>query len=322
MTSALCTLFEGDYHYGVAALANSAYQRGFRGTLYVGYRGALPAWTAHAKSLQLKGWESATEWVPADGLRLVFIPLTTDAHLTNYKPDFMLALLEDPEFRCARLAYIDPDICIANRWTFFDEWLSCGVAVCEDVNSPYPETHPRRIGWRRYFQPYGYDLRFRGAEYANGGFVGVGVDHADFLRLWQTLQQRMATEIGGLDASKLSRGKAYASRGFADCFEASDQDALNAAIEACTTPVSMLGKEAMGFKHGAACALHALGHGKPWQRGYLREALRGNPPRRVDKVFWESVSGPIKPYSPARVMIKQWAIRVAGLLGRFYKRPV
>ena len=218
--------------------------------------------------------------------------------------------------------YFDPDICIVEKWSFFEEWLSCGIAVCEDINSPYPENHPRRIGWRRYFGPHAFNLVFRCSEYANGGLVGVRRHEIAFLHIWSKLQKAMAEEIGSLNASKLNRGKAFASKGFADCFDSSDQDALNAAIEASMTPVSILGREAMGFKQGAPCALHALGRGKPWQRSYLFEALKGNVPRPVDKAFWQAVDGRVRPYSPLQIMAKRCAIQLASMLGRFYRRSV
>lgn len=46
MKTTLCTLFEGHYHFGVAALVNSLVAAGYEGTVWVGHRGPLPDWIA------------------------------------------------------------------------------------------------------------------------------------------------------------------------------------------------------------------------------------------------------------------------------------
>src|SRR5450631_3672108 len=96
MTTAICTLFENNYHYGVAALTNSLYISGYRGAIYAGYRGTLPPWCLNAKENKLLNWPDSKTLEVADGIQIHFLPLNTPYHLANYKPDFMLSLLNGP----------------------------------------------------------------------------------------------------------------------------------------------------------------------------------------------------------------------------------
>jgi hypothetical protein len=319
VNSVVCTLFEGSYHYGLAALTNSLYANGFRGEVLAGYRGDLPPWSGAAKPAPMAGWSNARALAVADGLSLVFLPLQTDHHLTNHKPTFMLRLLDGPAKGADALFYLDPDICVSHAWPYFEDWVSCGVALCEDVNSPLPENHPRRIGWRRYYQSRGLPMHFRGAEYVNGGFVGVRRAERSFLEVWERAMLLMVEEIGSLSLA-LTENQSYKSTGFANCFDRTDQDGLNAAIEATDTPVSVIGQEAMALKPGPALLPHALGGHKPWTRSYLRFSLKGVPPRLADHAYWQHVRSPIALASPAMIRSKWLELSAAALIGRFFRR--
>ncbi len=315
MSSAVCTLFEGSYHFGLAALVNSLHHAGFRGQVFAGYRGDLPPWASTAVATPLGAWPGAQSLNVAPDLSLVFLPLETDYHLTNYKADFMLALFGGPARDADALFYLDPDICVVHPWRYFDEWVSCGVALCEDVNSPLPENHPRRVGWRRYYAQHGLSLNFRTPQHVNGGFVGVHRNDRAFLVNWKQTMDLMAAEIGSLSLA-LTSNASYRSTGFADCFDRTDQDALNAAVEATSQSVSVIGQEAMAFKAGSALLPHAIGGPKPWQAKYLRCALAGVPPGAAHKAYWAHVDGPISPYTERALSQKRLALKLASAIGR------
>lgn len=322
MNSAICTLFEGHYHYGVATLSNSLYNNGFRGTIYVGYRGELPNWVLKGKRAEIGNWEEVYVSLPINGLQLIFLKLSTTYSLTNYKPNFMLELWDGPAKDADALFYFDPDIVINDSWTCFEEWVNCGVALCEDVNSPIQEYHPRRRGWKSYYKNHNIELRFKNQIYVNGGFVGVHKKDVLFLNLWMQLQESMGPAIGGLENSIFSK-QTYEStilkmKGF-QIFDKSDQDALNATIEAFEGRVSYLGKEGMGFVSGKSIMLHALGANKPWHINFILKSLDGRPPNAVHECYWKNASYPILAHSEGKKKRKQMAIFISKLLGRFYK---
>ncbi|MBC7888328.1 MAG: hypothetical protein H7Z13_10610 [Ferruginibacter sp.] len=323
MPSAICTLFEGHYHYGLAALANSLYKEGFRGSIYVGFRGDIPPWASAAKNNPALQWRDASTLEVADGMQLHFLPVDTDYHLTNYKPDFMLKLWDGPAADAKRMFYFDPDIVVVRSWLLFEEWVTCGVALSEDVNSPLSKNHPRRVAWRRYFGSKGIPLNFRDIIYVNGGFIGLSLANRSFLDLWKKVQETMAPFIGGLNRSIFKADHLALleeAGGPFSPFVKTDQDALNATVEAWDDEVSFISKEGMGFESGFILMYHALGDPKPWRWKPMRSALDGRPPRMVDIQFWNSVSGPIVAKSEKEVYWHKFAIKMTAGIGRFYKR--
>lgn len=309
MNSAVCTLFEGHYHYGVGALANSLYACGYRGVIYAGYRGALPPWTNGTAAHPLK------EFIPADGLRLRFIPLSTPAHLTNFKPDFMLSLAREHCPEAGALFYFDPDITAIGAWSFFEGWVREGVALCADVNPSMPPHHPLRQAWKNFYQPRGIAFRREPDLYFNGGFIGVHRQHFEFLRCWQELQALMAPEIGGLQNVN-PRDRTY-------LFHKTDQDALNVAAMCSRSPLSPVGQDGMDLQPGGGGYVmsHAVGGQKPWKKPFLRRAcFRGESPSRADRHFFRHVESPIRLYDAASLSLKRASLLTATLVGRFVRR--
>ena len=307
MNTAICTLFEGNYHYGVGSLANSLYAHGYRGTIYAGYRGTLPPW-----ALTGKASNRGTDLSPADGLTIRFIPLTTRAHLTNHKPDFMLSLWQDHCPEAEALYYFDPDITVLCRWAFFEQWVQAGVALCADMNPSMPPSHPLRFAWKEFYQPRGVTFRRTFDMYFNGGFVGVSRGQMEFLHCWRWLQELMAPEIGGLENVNL-HDRTY-------LFHKTDQDALNVAAMTSEWPVSPMGQDGMDFQQGGGGYVmsHAYHSQKPWKKNFLRIFLeRGWTPSRADRCFFRNVESPIRLYTPTALVGLRCMLLTASLLGRF-----
>ncbi len=321
MNTAICTLFEGSYHLGLAALVNSLLKKGFEGNIYAGYRGAVPSWALEAESNSELGYDGATTLRFENGNCLHFIPLTTDYHFTNYKPDFMLELWNGPAQNVEAMVYMDPDIVVIEAWKIFEFWMESGVALCEDVNSPVAMNHPRRIGWRKYFGSKGVSLEFKEAFYVNGGFVGLKKRDIAFVEAWKKNQELMSDAIGGLKRSSLAGKQLDAeSTGVFAPFGKTDQDALNATIESCSIPASIAGKEAMGFISGKALLPHALGVPKPWDNNPLKRSFQCVTPRLVDKEYWNYANGEIQPFSQSKVNRLKKYTQLAAFIGRFYNR--
>jgi hypothetical protein len=306
--TAVCTLFEGDYHLGLAAFTNSLVHAGFTGTIWAGYRGKLPPWLDQLKSLG----GASDEYMVTDQVRLVFFPLTTSVHLTNYKPQFMLDLLAHHALGCEYLWYFDPDICLRSSWSFFADWQRHGIALCQEiVNNILPVNSPLRLQWVDIAASIGVNGPSALNHYYNGGMVGVPSSHAGFLDLWRRLLEY--AETTGCDLGVLMPGNRESP------FHASDQDALNIAAMYSKVPLSTLGPEGMGFIPGGVRMYHCVGQ-KPWRGSALLRALAGTPPSNAMKFFFTQVSSPICAYSALNLHAKRLECSIAAFIGRFYSR--
>jgi hypothetical protein len=302
----VCSLIEGDYHLGLAALINSIVQSGFSGLFWVGYRGKLPPWVNQLPP------------TPDGGFRvgealLAFEEIDNRGHFTQFKPEFMLRLF-DRKIATRNLWYFDPDITIRCEWEFYRRWIEFGVCLCQDITmGTMPSNHPIRREWIHAAQAIGWSVPVIQQErYYNGGFAALHHDHREFLDTWIAAMQLALS--AGVDPHKLQHGTR------ASTFYSTDQDALNIAAMYSRSPLSTIGPEAMGFIPGGFTMFHSVGAGKPWRRKFLRSALVGIPPWNGDKHFLEYAAGPIHPFPAFQLKIKRITCATAALIGRFYRR--
>jgi hypothetical protein len=314
MNTAICTLYEGHYHHGLAALSNSLYNNGFRGAVYVGYRGELPAWAKAAQDNPLLNWKEGKTVSIAEGLDLHFLPVTTDYHLTNYKPDFMLQLWEGPAKNMDGMFYFDPDIVIKCNFSFYEKWIQQGVALVHEITAnDMTANNPIRGFWRSIIEENEEKVNHQITSYINAGFFGLMKEHIHFLNIFLKFQHlakdRYKVNLQTFDMTNRS-----------DPFFANDQDVMNIAAMCTDAPLSEMGPEGMDFIHGGFTMSHAIGGPKPWKKNFIKSFLSGNPPSLADKCFWNNVDTPINTFRSNTKKKKNLSIKVASFLGRFYRK--
>lgn len=308
MKTAVCTLFEGHYHFGVGALANSLFASGYRGVLWAGYRGALPPWAAAARKTEA-GFHRLEV---GDGFAIVFVPVETSLHFAYYKPDFLDRMLNEFEPDSDAAIYIDPDIIVKGPWHLLNRWPLDGVALVHDVHSLMPPRHPMRLAWREVLSRHGVAADEPRDRYYNSGFVGVARTQRDFLANWRRIIEVVVAEIGA--------GKGFKHGPASDTFHSTDQDALNIALMTAPTPVNAAHSEAMDFATGGYLLSHAIGGPKPWQGGFIRIALEGFPPGLAIKAFLQHTDTPIPLFDAATRSRLRWSATIGSAIGRFYGR--
>jgi hypothetical protein len=231
-------------------------------------------------------------------------------HLTNYKPIFMQQIIAQRTAHPGVLFYFDPDITVRAPWSFFVEWAQNGIAVCEDVNSPMPASHPRRLKWRKLFPDLEFDDRIAPC-YVNGGFVGLAYEWRRFLVLWAEIISRAGEYTGGPDkwyALKPHRPE--------QPFSAFDQDALNVALMTSSMPFSIIGQDGMDFGPIGYLMSHAIGPRKPWHGGFALNALKGVRPSIADRQYMHNIDGPLFALSLAQRALSRGDLAIGKLLGR------
>jgi hypothetical protein len=304
----ICTLYEGDFHFGVAALINSIVKGGFRGLFWVGNRGELPAWTAKLTRREDGLFEVG------DAL-LGFEAIESSRHFGQFKPEFMSRTIEKGIAK-KHIWYFDPDITVRCEWSFFERWVRHGVCICQEITmGTMPSNHPIRCEWMELARNAGWGEPVRQQErYYNSGFVGMDIEHRSYFETWKAAV-RLANSAG-VKQDQFQKGSR------AQTFYTIDQDTMNITTMYAKVPLTTIGPEGMGWVTGGFTMYHTLGRKKPWRKKFLKLAFEGDPPVGGDKHYLQSVEGPIEPYTTGELKSLKRAANWATLIGRFYKRAV
>ena len=303
--SAVVTLFEKDHHLGVGSLINSLTANDYRGIVYVGCRGGLPTWCSGLDRISECVFQVTTD------VTISFVRIESSNHLAVLKPKFLLDILALDE-SLGSVFYFDPDIVIKCRWSFFEEWVGYGVALCQEIANGYmPNNHPIRCHWRAWGCQRGMACSREINQYFNSGFVGVQRQLSSFLDVWN----RILVETGraGFGPEQIVRDRSMP-------FSTWDQDAMNIAVMESDIPLSTLGPEGMDFIDSGFTMSHAVGSNKPWKKKFTSSALKGEPPSKADKGWLANCLGPIQVLSPVQVKIKRLDLRIGAAIGRFIRR--
>jgi hypothetical protein len=304
----VCTLAEGSYFNGLAALTNSLVRAGFRGSIVVGYRRGKPTWL---KAVEKDRTFDAYLVTPQVRIHFVEVPGTW--HLANHKGHLMKQVFSEIVPDAETVYFFDTDIVIKHSWDTFAAWAREGVVLVLDIADSYMSPHHvYRQAWRSLAAKQARKCRdFTG--YVNSGCVGINRAYAEFATVWAALMEEL--ERSGADMQKMKNLTGPLE------FTRMDQDVLNATIMATDTPIALLGFEAMGFfPYTGAFMPHAIFQKKPWIRNYIVDALRGFPPSRSYLAFWEFVDGPIRPFSRLELKKKKTQVAIARFIGLLHTR--
>lgn len=303
------TLYEGHYDFGVGALLNSLVDANFEGLYCVGYKGKLPFWINQLKKIEENLYQvTDTVFVRFDVLD------QTGMHFGYYKPYYLKTMAETYP-KADGFFYFDPDIVVLGNWSFYENWIQSGVALCQDSNYTFLHyNHPWRNQWQQDFAQWNRGIDKTLNVYVNSGFIGVNSTHFEIINRWIEINEQYKNLGYPID---------YFDQGNALSAYKGDQDVLNATMTLSSDiAYSILGKEGMAFDFPHSVMAHAVdGAGvKPWKREYIKNALKGNKASVTDEAFLQFCSLPIEIYTQQEINKKKRQLKWSKVINRIWKK--
>jgi hypothetical protein len=282
-------------------LINSLARSGYEGAIWCGVRGERPDWMSQPDQLP--------------GIRLCFASVDPSEHLMNYKAAFILDVAERVPTANA-FVYLDPDIVVKCAWADIADWCRHGIAAIGDGNWLMPASSPVRARWRAFRAESGVALVPGEAVgsldiYCNSGFVGIPRQDLGFVELWRDLLLAAISRDVYNDERVTQHFKTLGHL---------DQELFNLALMSFAHRCSLRGPEAMDFAPGGEILSHAIGAPKPWQKHYVRRALVGRAPSKVDKEFLRYCRSPLPAVSATEQRTRMASYSVARAIGAVFRR--
>lgn len=302
------TLFENHYEYGVAALLNSLCQADFEGIVCIGYKGKRPFWMNQLKPKN----GNANIFKLSEKVDIRFDELIVDMHFGYYKPYYLKQMAEVYP-QAQGCYYFDPDIVVLAKWSYFENWVQSGVALCQDSNYTLLYwNHPWRNKWRTDFSEFDKGIDKTLNVYINSGFIGVSPNNNELINRWITVNEKYSAL--GYPIHEFDKGEGiHAYKG--------DQDVLNAAMTLSSDlNFSIIGKEAMAFDYPVAIMAHAVSGTKPWKRNFIKDACSGNRATVADECFLNVCSTPIQIYSRSELKRKKIQLTFSKIINRVWSK--
>jgi hypothetical protein len=302
--NAIICLVEGNYWSGITAIMNSAIRNNFAGSIFIGYRGELPAWL---NKLERNSYTQS--YIVSSKVEITLIKIDSKRHLGFEKPFFIDYLIKNELIE--NLFYFDVDCVAVCSFDFYLNWCQQHIALCVDeCYTSIHINHPWKVYWKKKLNAF--DLPISGLEhpYINSGFIGISKVNFDIISIWKNITTKLENE--GFDTKKFNKNPLTPIQG--------DQEILNMALMTKNSAaLSIIGTEGMGFTEPCYLMAHCTKPEKPWHKFYLKDFIKkGYSISAREKKYLDYLINPLNNLSKINTLIKKIDIFMTKIAYRIF----